>query len=83
MKRKNKIIIFICGFVFMLISNILLLHNFSFKGREPMSMEEIIQSLWLFIIISMLCSLGIVVVIDDGIIEYRKNKNNKNKNKNK
>ncbi len=67
----------------MLISNILLLHNFSFKGREPMSMEEIIQSLWLFIIISMLCSLGIVVVIDDGIIEYRKNKNNKNKNKNK
>ncbi len=48
-----------------------------------MSMEEIIQSLWLFIIISMLCSLGIVVVIDDGIIEYRKNKNNKNKNKNK
>ena len=58
---KSEIIFFVCFFLFILLSSILLLHNFEFLGHAPLTWEEIKKEMWKF---------GVVCVIGSFIVTF-------------
>jgi len=65
MKKRNKIIIFTIAFLLSLILNVYLIHKYPFKGRGPMSWDEVINNSWFFILSSLIFGLYVWNVLFD------------------
>ena len=52
---KNEIIFFVSFFIFILLSSILLLHNFESLGHAPLTWGEIRKEMWKFVVV---CVIG-------------------------
>lgn len=62
---KSEIIFFVCFFLFILLSSILLLHNFEFLGHAPLTWEEIKKEMWKFVVVCVIGSFIVTFEIQD------------------
>ena len=62
---KSEIIFFVCFFLFILLSSILLLHNFEFLGHAPITWEEIQKEMWKFVVVCVIGSFIVTFEIQD------------------
>ena len=64
---KSEIIFFVSFFIFILLSSILLLHNFEFLGHVPLTWGEIRKKMWKFVkvreIIELFRNVPVVTVV--------------------
>ena len=62
---KSEIIFFVSFFIFLLLSSVLLLHNFEYLGHAPLTWEEIRKEMWKFVVACVIGSLICTFKIQD------------------
>lgn len=62
---KSEIIFFVSFFIFILLSSILLLHNFEFLGHAPLTWGEIRKKMWKFVVVCVIGSFIVTFEIQD------------------